>query len=338
MGLVVVKPPGRCFSSAIFRMQIIRELLKQMSKYRAPWSKTVKYWTYGTIIGMSVILLGLAVLGILQVRAGQASGWILIGIGVFDWLLIMGLAPLWAARGYEISEKAVLIRKPIGTEEIPFGRIAGIEIRDSRALFAGAMKVMGSAGFFGYYGTFSGGVLSSFRAASTNDGPLVVLRLTSGDPLVISPENPTDFARELSSVAGISFEDKETSYEPMVMLRVPFSRLEKILEGISIALLLCQCVLVAVFWNRLPALVPTHIGMSGPDAWGDKSTILFTLAMSLGAYLLLTALVWVIYRKQMAPAGHPRAAAMVMLVRSLLQFVKCFVLGIMSFALWQIIS
>lgn len=48
-------------------------------------------------------------------------------------------------------------------------------------------------------------------------------------------------------------------------------------------------IMVALFWSSLPALVPSHFGVSGtPDAWSDKWAILILPLVSLVLYALLT--------------------------------------------------
>ena len=51
---------------------------------------------------------------------------------------------------------------------------------------------------------------------------------------------------------------------------------------------------LAMIWNTVPDIVPTHIGTNGPDAWGNKSSLWsptgVLAAASLFAYFLLTFL------------------------------------------------
>lgn len=59
-------------------------------------------------------------------------------------------------------------------------------------------------------------------------------------------------------------------------------------ETISAALAL-QIGLVAFFWKRLPAQLPSHFGPGGaPDAWGDRSMLAILPLVALFLYGILT--------------------------------------------------
>lgn len=309
-----------------------------MSEYRAPWSKKVKVITYAASLVFGLLFLVLAFIGLTEATGGQPGGWILVAVSVSCCLLVILTTLKAAPRSYRIADSAVVIRQWIGVREIPFSKIASVEIRDSREIFASAVILHSTAGYFGTCATLCGGPLSSFTQITTNDGPLIVLRMNSGDPLVISPENPHDFANELSDRAGVQFEDKEIPAQEISTCRVPFTRFEKVLEIIALVFLSANWALVAYFWSKLPAIIPEHIGTTGVDSWGPKSTIFLSPGVALGTYVLITAITALIYRAKRVVANSRKAGMMVVLVRTLLSAVKCLVLGLMGFTTWQIAS
>ncbi|MBI1882157.1 MAG: DUF1648 domain-containing protein, partial [Chloroflexi bacterium] len=61
------------------------------------------------------------------------------------------------------------------------------------------------------------------------------------------------------------------------------------LEAVAMGGILLSIGMLVLFWSSLPALVPTHFGVSGDvDAWGDKRTLLILPGVSLILYLTLT--------------------------------------------------
>jgi uncharacterized membrane protein len=70
---------------------------------------------------------------------------------------------------------------------------------------------------------------------------------------------------------------------------IPHTSQEVALEAIAIGGIFLVTVMVVLFWSSLPALIPSHFGVSGTvDAWGDKRTILIFPGVGLVLYVLLT--------------------------------------------------
>lgn len=67
--------------------------------------------------------------------------------------------------------------------------------------------------------------------------------------------------------------------------------LEQVLDRFSLAGVLFVVVLLAAVWDRLPARVPTHFGMSGaPNAWGSRNSLLLFAIVPLVIHVGLTVL------------------------------------------------
>jgi hypothetical protein len=275
-------------------------------------------------------------IGIWQIRGGEPAGWALVAGSAVLWLVII-LAPLWAPRGYRIGDAAVFVSKRVGDEELPFEKMAAIEIRDSKEVFESAIRIAGSGGAYGTYGYFTGGVLVSFKALVTNDGPLVVVRMKKGDPIVLSPENPHDFARELSSRAGVPVQEAAVPVgEEAKPFRPPLTRGQMALEIVAVGLVIASFAAALHFWHRLPGTIPTHFGATGiPDGWGPKKMIWLLPEIALGTYILLTAVTAFVSRMNKASAAHPKARRMVDLLRWVLGINKCYVVGLFAFITWQ---
>lgn len=77
------------------------------------------------------------------------------------------------------------------------------------------------------------------------------------------------------------------------MFRLPYNKFQKVLEIVTIALILCEIVYVAIRYSRIGDKIPTHFDLAGnPDAWGSKATIFILLAVTIGLYILMTVCVF----------------------------------------------
>lgn len=77
------------------------------------------------------------------------------------------------------------------------------------------------------------------------------------------------------------------------MLKLPYNIFQKILEIITIVLVLCQIMYVAVRYSKIGDKIPTHYDFAGnPDAWGSKSTIFILLGVSVILYVLMTVVMF----------------------------------------------
>lgn len=73
------------------------------------------------------------------------------------------------------------------------------------------------------------------------------------------------------------------------MLRLPYNIFQKILEVVTMVLLLCQIVYVAVRYSKIADKIPTHFDFAGnPDSWGSKSTVFILLGMTIFLYAIMT--------------------------------------------------
>ena len=70
---------------------------------------------------------------------------------------------------------------------------------------------------------------------------------------------------------------------------IPESGLEKVLEIISIILIMVVSVYTVITWRSLPAMVPTHFDFLGqPDDYGPKTSMLLLPGVTLLLYILIT--------------------------------------------------
>lgn len=73
------------------------------------------------------------------------------------------------------------------------------------------------------------------------------------------------------------------------IINLPYTSQDLALEAAAIGGIILSIGMLFLFWSSLPALVPTHFGVTGEvDAWGDKRTILILPTTSLLLYVMLT--------------------------------------------------
>jgi len=170
--------------------------------FRAPWEP--KLWVM-TAVAVAILLgVGAMLLlgGMQNLAVAPAAGiFLLIGAG----LCIAGvpLLAVFAPRGYLLCPQGVVISRIAPDIVIPFADIATVEIipAGSPAL-RGVIRTLGVGGAFGYYGRFWNRRLGEFRAYITRTGPVVVLRRTRGEPVLISPDDVHAFAEALQARMG----------------------------------------------------------------------------------------------------------------------------------------
>ena len=72
---------------------------------------------------------------------------------------------------------------------------------------------------------------------------------------------------------------------------LPATGLDKALDAFSLAGVMLIVALMVAVWDKLPARVPTHFGMSGPpDGWGARSSLLLFVIAPLVIHIVLTIL------------------------------------------------
>lgn len=75
------------------------------------------------------------------------------------------------------------------------------------------------------------------------------------------------------------------------IIDLPYTSQDLALEAVALGGVLLTIGMLVLFWSVLPAVVPTHFGVTGEvDGWGDKRTILILPSVSLLLYLMFTLL------------------------------------------------
>jgi len=169
--------------------------------FAAPWDQKLTALT----LLFSAITLGatglLVWIGLTRVPPTAVRAFLvanaLVPLGVF------AAAALMAPRGYQVGTDGLRVRRPVLPVTIPAASIRQVE-RIAPDLVAGALRTLGTGGFFGYYGRFRSRGLGDFRMYATRSDGYVLVR---ADRLyVLTPESPDAFVdaldRARQSAAG----------------------------------------------------------------------------------------------------------------------------------------
>ena len=111
--------------------------------------------------------------------------------------LAVGLAYWFAPIGYLVSDAGVAIRRPAGLKELPFGILRSSRLMESSELAECTWRWPAVGGLFGFFGTFETPALGRHRWFCSRDQDLVLLQTAEG-PIILSPDDPQAFVREVN--------------------------------------------------------------------------------------------------------------------------------------------
>jgi hypothetical protein len=162
---------------------------REVKWFSAPWSGRLKVMS----IPVTVICLVVAILGVVRGGSRMPVGALLFSEGL-PFAVIAGAA-LFAVRGYAITPEAILVKRLLWNTRLPR---AGLESATfSPESVRGSIRTWGNGGFYSFTGLFWNRELGSYRGFVTDYSKIVVLRYSGRKPIVISPGEPEEFAREV---------------------------------------------------------------------------------------------------------------------------------------------
>jgi hypothetical protein len=159
--------------------------------YAAPWGRRI--WLITGLVSLLGLVMALTLPLILPVR-DSGERW-LVWLSSALVLSIVGGTSLWMIRRFELTDDTLIIRRSFWTNRIPLAAIESVEV-DGRACER-AWKTIGNDGLFAMHGRFRSKRLGKFQAYVTDPANAVVLKVP-GDTIVVSPESPHQFVKELN--------------------------------------------------------------------------------------------------------------------------------------------
>lgn len=154
--------------------------------FRAPWCRSL------VVISVVVTLVCFAVCAPLAAVGQKWRPWGAL-LGILPALLPAGAAP-FLIRGYILTDDSLLIRRLFWPTTIS---LAGLRaVRHDPAAMRWSIRTCGNGGLFSITGFYWNKKLGSYRAFVTDPARSVIIRLAKRT-LVVSPENPAEFAARL---------------------------------------------------------------------------------------------------------------------------------------------
>ncbi len=148
-------------------------------RFGAEWSMAVRIIT-AVVIFATIFVVGVT----LRIATGPGPTW--LAPLAFVPAAVLSVAILFAPLGFTVDSVGVIIHRLGRNIYIRHDEIAAIERLEARQVGFG-LRILGSGGFFGYFGSFWGHQLGRFRGYITNRRDLVLITLHDGAKLVLSP-------------------------------------------------------------------------------------------------------------------------------------------------------
>jgi len=157
-----------------------------MYKFKSPYDNLVKFITWGTILILVAVLTLLVVIEEIPFLF-KVSMLALFGLIVY---LTYAYSPL----GYEINHDSLVVNRKIKPVRIALDRIKEVKM-DPQAASLMCLRLFGSGGLFGFFGTFYPSRLKVHKRYITSRKNSVVI--VADKNYVISPEKPDLFVQLL---------------------------------------------------------------------------------------------------------------------------------------------
>ena len=157
-----------------------------MYKFKSPYDNLVKFITWGTIL--ILVTVSIFIIGVEEIPF-----WIKISMLAFFGILLY-LTYAYSPLGYEINHDSLVVNRKIKPVRIALDRIKEVKM-DPQAASLMCLRLFGSGGLFGFFGTFYSGRLKVHKRYITSRKNSVVI--VADKNYVISPEKPDLFVQLL---------------------------------------------------------------------------------------------------------------------------------------------
>jgi hypothetical protein len=156
--------------------------------FGASWNRSTRWLTVGFLLSCA------AILAVTYSGARQPVVFYLTS-GLLSAAIAMafGLSPV----GYQVGESSIVIRRRLGRKAIPMASVRAARLMEPAELAESMWRWPAVGGLFGFYGTFETPALGRHRWYASRDRDLVLLQTVEG-PVVVSPDDPEGFVREVN--------------------------------------------------------------------------------------------------------------------------------------------
>jgi hypothetical protein len=165
--------------------------MKNMKIYQAPWGRSLM------VVSSLLVVLCIANGVLFQTLLRDETGWMKL---LAQWTLpviVLGCLPFMVL-GYEITEDAILIRRPLWKTRLERTGLKSAEVIPKA--MSKCLRTCGNGGGFSFTGWYWSKSLGVFSAYVTDLNRTVVLRFDKRT-VVVSPDRPEEFVADLSRIS-----------------------------------------------------------------------------------------------------------------------------------------
>jgi hypothetical protein len=167
-----------------------------LAEFSAPWSRSLRRTTAGSVSVLLVMMLVGLVAGPPQLR-----WWPVAMVGV-PLVVLAGALP-FMVRGYVLTSDYLEVRRLGWSTALPLAGL--VAVTGEPEGLRGSLRLFGNGGLFGISGWFWNRRLGRFHAYATDQDRAVLLRYRNGDKVVVTPHDVHHFiirVRTLAKMAG----------------------------------------------------------------------------------------------------------------------------------------
>ncbi len=156
--------------------------------FGASWSRSTRLLT-SIFLACCAAILGITYSGLPLTSLFYLTAMVLSGaIGLAIWL---------APHGYLLDDSAVVVQRRAGQKAIPLASVRSARLMEPSELAQSTWRWPAAGGWFGFYGNFETPALGRHQWYASRDENLVLLQTADG-PIVLSPDRPELFVREVN--------------------------------------------------------------------------------------------------------------------------------------------
>ncbi len=165
--------------------------------FSASWDRAMWILNSVLVIVLGVMTIAFFAAGFYGMRENVCGAIVAIAASLLPALILI-LGAAYAPRQYQITDDSILVIRLLAKDvKIALSGVYSIEPVSYKYVFKKSVRIMGSGGGFGIYGTFTSPNLKYFKAYMTRRDKLILIR-TPNEPFVLTPDDPEGFIAALA--------------------------------------------------------------------------------------------------------------------------------------------
>ncbi|MEM2213699.1 MAG: PH domain-containing protein [Candidatus Nezhaarchaeales archaeon] len=171
--------------------------MSMLHEFRAPYDRMIKATTSIVIALMSILFTYITYLVVTEV---SNLGILIVSLLALLYFLIVFVPYLFSPRGFALTTKGVLIKRPLRSILISYSEIIDFKRISETSVMKG-VRIWGSGGLYGFIGLFRISGLGKVWMYVTDRSKMILIETKRNMKYVISPSDPLTFIERLRSLA-----------------------------------------------------------------------------------------------------------------------------------------